>query len=58
MSPTLAPPTPAPRVEARDCLTCRGRRLAAIGHNGYRCLACKSEYINADIDLDPSWSPR
>jgi tRNA(Ile2) C34 agmatinyltransferase TiaS len=48
MSPTLAPPPPAPTVEMRDCLVCGGNYPAAIGRTGYRCLTCKSEYVNPD----------
>lgn len=56
MSPALAPPAPvaAAAVEPRDCFSCHGIHPAAIGLTGYRCLACKAEYINFDIDLSRS----
>jgi tRNA(Ile2) C34 agmatinyltransferase TiaS len=54
MTPLLAPPAPAPTVEPRDCLTCGGIHPAAIGHSGYRCLSCGSEYVNPEL----TWSTR
>lgn len=41
-------------VEPRDCFTCGGIHPAAVGHTGYRCLTCKTEYINFDTE----WSTR
>jgi predicted Zn-ribbon and HTH transcriptional regulator len=54
MTSTVAPPAPALAVEPRDCLVCGGTRSAAIGHHGYRCLTCKSEYVNPELP----WSIR
>jgi predicted Zn-ribbon and HTH transcriptional regulator len=48
VSPTVAPAAPVLKVEPRDCLVCGGNHPAAIGLHGYRCLTCKSEYVNPD----------
>jgi hypothetical protein len=42
------------QVEPRDCVTCHGSHPAAIGHYGYRCLNCGSEYVNPEL----TWSTR